>query len=127
MELEVVIMSRPFSYLILWLVVSAFLAGPWSPAVRLCRAAPQPVAAGRDLLKDPSAAVRLRAALALAEADDAEAVPVLIDLLADLSTEQRRPVEAVLTRLAGEWAPVLEFLRDDEISRGIRRDAWAGW
>jgi HEAT repeat protein len=85
------------------------------------------VAAGRDLLKAPSAAVRLRAALALAEAGDAEAVPVLIDLLADLSAEQRRPVEEVLTRLAGEWAPVLEFLRDDEISRGIRRDAWAGW
>src|SRR6516165_1094578 len=120
MELEVVIMSRPFSYLILWLVVSAFLAGPWSPAVRLCRAAPQPVAAGRDLLKDPSAAVRLRAALALAEADDAEAVPVLIDLLAELPAEQRRPVEAVLTRLAGEWAPVLEFTKDDEVTRGIR-------
>src|SRR6516165_7664709 len=120
MELEVVFMSRPFSHLLPWLVVSAFLAGPRSPAVRLCRASPPPVAAGRDLLKDPSAAVRLRAALALAEAGDAEAVPVLIDLLADLSAEQRRPVEEVLTRLAGQWAPVLEFPRDDEISRGIR-------
>jgi HEAT repeat protein len=79
------------------------------------------------LLKDPSAAVRLRATLALAEAGDAEAVPVLIDLLADVSAEQRRPAEEVLTRLAGPWAPVVEFARDDEISRGIRRDAWAGW
>jgi HEAT repeat protein len=120
-------MSRPFSHLVPWLVVSAFFAGPRSPAVRLCCASPPPVAAGRDLLKDPSADVRLRAALALAEAGNAKAIPVLIDLLADLSAEQRRPVEALLTRLAGEWAPVLEFPRDDEVSRGIRRDAWAGW
>src|SRR5262249_34662897 len=94
-ELEVVFMSRPFSYLVPCFVVSAFLAGPWSSALQLCRAAPQPVPAGRDLLKDPSAAVRLRAALALAQAGDAKAVPVLIDLLADLSTAQRRPVEEV--------------------------------
>jgi HEAT repeat protein len=127
MELEVVIMSRPYLHLILWLVVSAFLADSRSPAVRLYCASPQPAAPGRDLLKDPSPSVRLRAALVLAEAGDAEAVPVLIDLLADLPAEQRRPVEAVLTRLAGEWAPVLEFPRDDEVSRGIRRDAWAGW
>jgi HEAT repeat protein/outer membrane protein assembly factor BamB len=96
--------------------------------VALCRASPpQSVPAVRNLLKDPAPAVRLRTALALAEAGDAEAVPVLIDLLAELSAEQRRPVEEVLKHLAAEWAPVLEFPRDDEVSRGIRRDAWAGW
>jgi HEAT repeat protein len=96
--------------------------------VALCRASPpQQVPAVRNLLKDPAPAVRLRTALALAEAGDAEAIPVLIELLAELPAEQRRPAEEVLARLAGEWAPVLEFPRDDEVSRGIRRDAWAGW
>jgi HEAT repeat protein len=96
--------------------------------VALCRASPpQSVPAVRNLLKDPTPAVRLRTAMALAEAGDAEAIPVLIDLLAGLSAEQRRPVEEVLTHLAGEWAPVLEFARDDEVSRLVRRDAWASW
>jgi HEAT repeat protein len=96
--------------------------------VALCRAAPpQSVPAVRNLLKDPAPAVRLRAALALAETGDSEAIPVLIDLLAELSAEQRGPVEEVLTHLAGEWAPALEFARDDEVSRRIRRDAWASW
>jgi HEAT repeat protein len=94
--------------------------------VALCRASPpQPVPAVRNLLKDPTPAVRLRTALALAESGDAEAVPVLIDLLAELSAEERRPVEEVLRRLLGEWAPTLEFARDDKVSRGARRDAWA--
>jgi hypothetical protein len=66
-------MSRPFAHRVPWLVVLAFLAGPPSPTARPCNAATPPEAAGRDLLKDPSAEVRLRAALALAEADDAGA------------------------------------------------------
>jgi HEAT repeat protein len=81
----------------------------------------------RTLLKDPAPTVRLRTALALAESGDSEAVPVLIDLLTEMSPEQRQPVEELLARLAGEWAPVLEFARDDEVSRRIRRDAWASW
>ncbi|HTU90121.1 MAG TPA: hypothetical protein VMF69_08610, partial [Gemmataceae bacterium] len=81
----------------------------------------------RKLLKDPSATVRLRAAKALVEAQDAEAIPVLIDLLAELSAAERQSVEELLKQLAGEWAPMLEFARDDELSRGIRRDAWASW
>src|SRR5579871_2212159 len=56
--------------------------------VALCSAMPsEQVPDVRKLLKDPSAAVRLRAAKALAEANDAEAIPVLIDLLAELSAE----------------------------------------
>jgi HEAT repeat protein len=115
-------MRRHVSRFTPWLLaLAACLAGPWTSIVQA-----QPPTS-RNLLKDPAPAVRLRAALALAETDVAEAVPVLIDLLAELSAEQRPPVEEVLTRLAGEWAPVLEFARDDEISRRIRRDAWAGW
>ncbi len=94
----------------------------------LCRAAPgEQAPAVRKLLEDPAPAVRLRTALALAEAGDAEAVPVLIDLLPEMSPEQRQPVEELLGRLAGEWAPVLEFARDDEVSRLVRRDAWSSW
>jgi HEAT repeat protein len=96
--------------------------------VALCRASPpQQVPAIRKLLKDPAPAVRLRTAMALGATGDADAVPVLIDLLAGLSDEERRPVEELLTGMAAEWAPVLEFPRDDEVSRRIRRDAWASW
>src|SRR5262245_49265273 len=81
----------------------------------------------RKSLKAPATEVRLRAALALAEAHDAEAIPVLIDLLAELNAEQRRPVEEFLTQLAGEWAPLVNSPSDDKIARKIRRDAWAAW
>jgi HEAT repeat protein len=81
----------------------------------------------RKLLQDPNPAVSLRAALALAKQQDAEAVPVLIDLLAELPAAQRRPAEELLQDLAGEWAPGLTHLKDDAISRKICRDAWAAW
>ena len=45
-----------------------------------------------------------QAALALADDYQSDAVPVLIDLLADLPTEQRKQAEDYLTNLAGEWA-----------------------
>ncbi|HTU19221.1 MAG TPA: HEAT repeat domain-containing protein [Gemmataceae bacterium] len=94
----------------------------------LCRAVPpEQVPEVRKLLKDPSAKVRLRAAKALSEAKDAEAIPVLIDLLAEVSAAERQPVEELLKELAGEWAPELHFASDDAISRGVRRDAWASW
>jgi len=85
------------------------------------------LAALRKALKAPSPAVRLRAALALGEADDAEAIPVLIELLGELPREQRQPVEEFLTRLAGEWAPLVRYPTEDEIGRRIRRDAWMAW
>jgi HEAT repeat protein len=94
----------------------------------LCRAdRPEQRPAVRKLLHDPSAGVRLRAAMALARQQDAEAIPVLIDLLGELPAAQRRPAEEVLQELAGEWAPGLAHLKDDEISRRICRDAWAAW
>jgi HEAT repeat protein len=88
---------------------------------------PDQVHAVRKLLHDPAPGVRLRTALALAEAHDAEAIPVLIDLLADLPIEQRHRVEEFLQQLAGEWAPASNFVGEDEIARKIRRDAWAAW
>src|SRR5438270_845945 len=66
---------------------------------------PEQWPAVRALLKDAKPAVRLRAALSLSAAGDAEAVAVLIDLLADLPPEQRKEAEDVLRELAGEWAP----------------------
>jgi HEAT repeat protein len=94
----------------------------------LCRAAPARAAVEvRKLLKDPAPAVRLGAARALAEANDADAFPVLIDLLADLPAEERKPIEEMLTRLAGEWAPVTHLVSEDRIARRVHRDAWAAW
>ncbi len=96
--------------------------------VALCLAVPpDQVPAVRKLLRDPAPGVRLRTALALAEANDADAIPVLIDLLAELPVDQRKRVEAFLQSLAGEWAPALNFAGEDEIGCKIRRDAWAAW
>jgi HEAT repeat protein len=96
--------------------------------VALARAAPpEQIPDVRKLLKDSAPGVRLRTALALAEAHDEEAIPVLIELLAELPAEQRHRVEEFLQQLAGEWAPAVNFSGEDEIARKIRRDAWAAW
>jgi outer membrane protein assembly factor BamB len=80
----------------------------------------------RKLLKDADASVRLRVAMALVHSKDKEALPVLVDVLADLQPEQLWPVEEVLVRLAGEKAPGVS-LGTNEISRKACRDAWASW
>ena len=64
--------------------------------------------------------------MALADGYQADAVPVLIDLLADLPNEQRKQAEEYLTKLAGEWA-VAGPQGNDATSRKLRRDAWAAW
>lgn len=87
----------------------------------------QTLHAAKELLNDPNPTVRLRAALALAEKQDADAVAVLIELLAVLPTAQRRQAEEVLQQLAGEWAPNPALTGEDEVSRRIRRDVWAAW
>src|SRR5690242_17474505 len=81
----------------------------------------------RTSAQTPSPLVRLRAALERAEAHDAEAIPILIDLLAELPRAERRPAEEYLSRLAGEWAPLGQFPHEDEIGRRIHRDAWRAW
>ena len=59
----------------------------------------------RKLLADPKPTVRLRAALALAQARDAAAVDALIDLLGELPVGQGRYAEEYLSNLAGDQAP----------------------
>jgi hypothetical protein len=83
-------------------------------------------AAVHALLKDPKSSVRLRAALALAQFQDAEAVPVLIGLLADLPQTQTRVIEEFLVGLAGEWAITVPT-GNDSIARRLRRDLWVAW
>ncbi len=78
-------------------------------------------------LKDSSPVVRKQAALTLAEANDTEAIPVLIDLLVELPAEERRSVEDFLIKLAGEWAPTSRLGNEDKIARKIHRDAWMMW
>jgi HEAT repeat protein len=80
----------------------------------------------RPLLKDPRASVRLRAALGLVGAYDAEAIPVLIDLLADLPPRLRQQAEDYLTHLAGEWA-VRGPGGNDLMARQLRRQVWLAW
>jgi HEAT repeat protein len=83
-------------------------------------------AAVGSLLKDPQPSVRLVAALGLAEAHTAEAVPVLIDMLAALPPEGRKQAEEYLTTLAGEWA-VAGPAGNDSTSARLRRETWAAW
>jgi hypothetical protein len=80
----------------------------------------------RKLLHDPDLLVRQRAALALAVAGEKEAIPVLIDLLAQLPAVRGRQAEALLLRLAGDNAPSVALGKDDA-SRNKCRDAWAAW
>jgi hypothetical protein len=83
-------------------------------------------AAVRKLLKDTDASVRLRVALALVYAKDKEALPALIDVLAELPAEQLWPAEEVLVRLAADKAPGVS-LGNNEVTRKACRDAWTGW
>jgi HEAT repeat protein len=91
----------------------------------------QPAAASlrpaiRQLLRDPDATVRLYVALALAGAKEKDAVPVVIDLLAELPPSQGWRAEEYLCRLAGEQAPAVSLGQDAD-SRRKCRDAWAAW
>jgi HEAT repeat protein len=80
----------------------------------------------RPLLTDPEPAVRLQAALALADADDGQAIPVLIECLGDGPAPLRAQAEVYLTGLAGEWT-VHGPQGNDLVSRELRRELWATW
>jgi HEAT repeat protein len=110
-----------------WITRSLTLLIALSPCHPPSSAKPPELDDLRKQLKDPSPAVRKQAALKLAEANDAEAVPVLIDLLAELPADERRPLEEFLIKLAGEWAPVGQLASEDPIARKIHRDAWMAW
>ncbi len=96
-----------------------------SAAAALCRAkVVEHRPAALKLLRDTNPIARRKAALALAETGERDAVAVLIDLLAVLPLEQGRRIEERLTRLAGERSPPPP-LTDEE--RAMWRDAWAAW
>ncbi len=93
----------------------------------LCRAGgPAQHGRVRPLLHDPRPTVRLHAALGLARNHDAEAIPVLIDLLAELPKAERKLAEDYLTQLAGEWAVTVPQ-GNAEVLRHIRREVWKAW
>jgi hypothetical protein len=95
-------------------------------AVALCRAAPEQRPAVKKLLQDSDVTVRLHAGFALAVTGDKEAIPVLIDGLAELPPAQTVAVRDLLSRLAEEKSPALAP-GTDEASRRKYRDAWAAW
>src|SRR5262249_21279061 len=80
----------------------------------------------RPLLKDPEAFVRLRVGLALVEAKEKEALPVLIALLNDKGKVDVGPVEDLLFLLAGDKAPSADFGTDADGRRKFR-EAWEKW
>src|SRR5262249_13759531 len=80
----------------------------------------------RKLLPDPDPSVRLRVALALAAARDKDAVPVLIDSLANLTPELAGQAHDALCLLGGDKRPQ-EPLGRDAAARQKCRDAWASW
>lgn len=81
----------------------------------------------RQRLRDRDPQVRLKAAIELSAQPNEEAINVLIKLLAVLPAPQRRQAELALQGIAEEWSPNPALVGDDEISRRILRDAWAGW
>ena len=96
-------------------------------AVALCRAGGvEERPAIRKLLQDPSAEVRSPVAQELAIAGDKEAVPVLIELLAQLPLEQGGAIEELLYRLAGPTAPAVALRAEAGVAIKCR-DAWRGW
>ncbi|HTU20593.1 MAG TPA: hypothetical protein VMG10_21210 [Gemmataceae bacterium] len=80
----------------------------------------------RKLLQDREASVRLPVARELAIAGDRDAVPVIIDLLAQLPAERAEQAEELLYRLAGPQTPPLPLGRD-AAARQQCRDAWRTW
>jgi HEAT repeat protein len=78
-------------------------------------------------LTDKAPPVRQRAALALARVEDVNAIPVLVELMGELSKTERVPVDEMLRGLAGETIPKNLPTGDDEKERKALRDAWAGW
>jgi hypothetical protein len=80
----------------------------------------------RPLLTDADPAVRLQAALALADARDSQAIPVVIECLSDGPASLAAKAEEYLAGLAGEWT-VQGPRGSDLVSRELRREVWAAW
>jgi hypothetical protein len=100
-------------------------------ATALCRAdCREQLPAIRRLLREADAQVRRQVALALLEARDKSAVPVLIELLAELPRAEAEHVESMLLQVANDAAPQISL---DGVRHAIPmgrdkcRDAWADW
>lgn len=96
-------------------------------AAALCRAKAQDhKGAIRKLLGDADPIVRLEVGLALADAKDKDAVPVLIALLDVLRPDQAGLLEDALYLLAGEKAPSATP-GSDPAARRAYRESWQAW
>ncbi len=81
----------------------------------------------RKLLVDPAPSARLRAALALAKADDPQAVATLMTLLGEVGDrEARQAIEEFLTDLAGALGPNVK-VDNEELTPLQEREAWLRW
>ncbi len=80
----------------------------------------------RPLLTDADPAIRLQAALALADTRDSQAIPVLIECLSDAPAPLAAKAEEYLASLAGDWT-VSGPRGSDLVSRQLRREVWATW
>lgn len=81
----------------------------------------------KKLLADADSLVRLRVGLALAYAKEREAVPALIDVMAQVPLQHAWLAEDVLYRLADGVEPPKVSLGTDDVTRGKCRDAWHAW
>jgi HEAT repeat protein len=96
-------------------------------AEALCRAgAVDQKLAVKKLLHDPEPKVRLRVGLALAQAGEKDAVPLLMNLLVELPADDAWFVDDFLSRLADGQGPPFP-LDADLVSRQAHRDAWLSW
>jgi hypothetical protein len=96
-------------------------------AVALCRLGDTPHrGAVRQLLADREPAVRSRVGQALAIAGERAAVPILIEVLAEVHPDQAGPVEELLYRLAGAEAPQVPPSMESDDRRKCR-DVWRRW
>ena len=77
-------------------------------------------------MTDADPAVRLQAALALADAHDSQAIPVVIECLSDGPAPLGAKAEEYLASLAGEWT-IHGPGGSDLVSRELRREVWATW
>lgn len=84
-------------------------------------------AAAKKLLGDADSLVRLRVAIALAYVKDRDAVPALIDVLAQVPMQSAWLAEDVLYRLADGIDPPKVSLGSDPAGRAKCRDAWQAW
>lgn len=80
----------------------------------------------QPLLKNASLTVRLRAAQGLIAAGDASAIPALLPILREGTSEQRADAEELLLRIAGKRAPTVP-LGEGKEARSKCHDAWQNW